>query len=374
MIATSPARPPDAAGDVSRRRAVLGRAWLDFRSRFDRLGLGVAAVVMIVGPLLYWWDEGTTHASGQVGVWVLTGAAPIGALMVTAAVWSLVRAPVHVARDELVAANAKIAELTGVVEELTTRVNELDGRLAIAQRQLGHELREIMHRIEIVRGTRPHPHYSHEFALPTARWDEYGDLVAGSLELFREVEPAYAAVAHVHAALEMRRTRANPGQTLGAIDEDGLDDAYRNAGAALDALGEERGPVWQNAVDRAIAGVVDDIVSDAPSDLQLMLTAKYAQALLSAYRDIINTGEELLAELRAGIEQGRGPADLRQRAERWVGRSLAWANDSNSPLSAEQRQAFLFVPPAPPPNYAVLLNAIATNLDALRAVHELIEP
>jgi hypothetical protein len=374
MIATSPACPPDAAGGVSRRRAVLGRAWLDFRSRFDRLGLGVATVVTIIGPLLYWWNEGTKHASAQVGVWVLTGAAPIGVLVATAAVWSLVRAPVQVARDELVAANAKIAELTGVVEELTTRVNEHDNRLAISQLQLGHELREIIHRIEIVRGTRPHPHYSHEFALPTTRWDEYGDVLAGSLELFREVEPAYAAVAHVHAALEMRRTRANPGQTLGAIDEDGLDDAYRNAGAALDALGEERGPVWQNAVDREIAGVADDIVSDAPSDLQLMLSAKYAQALLSAYRDIIHTGEELLAELRAGIEQGRGPADLRQRGERWVGRSLAWANDSNSPLSAEQRQAFLFVPLAPPPNYAVLLNAIATNLDALRAVDELIEP
>ena len=282
-------------------------------------------------------------------------------------------APASVVRDELVTANAKIVELTGVVEELTTRVNELTTASRSRSSSSGTSSARSCTGSSSS-AARAHPHYSHEFTLPTARWDEYGDVLAGSLELFREVEPAYAAVAHVHAALEMRRTRANPGQTLGVIGEDGLDDAYEKAGAALDALGEERGPVWQNAVDRAIAGVVEDIVSDAPSDLQLMLTAKYAQALLSAYRDIVRTGEGLLAELRAAIEQGRGPADLRQRAERWVGRSLAWANDSNSPLSAEQRQAFLFVPPVPPPNYAVLLNAIATNLDALRAVRELIEP
>jgi Fic family protein len=115
-------------------------------------------------------------------------------------------------------------------------------------------------------------------------------------------------------------------------------------------------------------------VARPPSDPEYMLSAKYAQALLSAYRDIVRTGEDLLPELQAAAERGRGSADLRPTAERWVARSLSWANDDSGPLSEQQRQKFHSAAVDPPPNYALLANVVAANLDALRDVRALIEP
>jgi Fic family protein len=115
-------------------------------------------------------------------------------------------------------------------------------------------------------------------------------------------------------------------------------------------------------------------VARAPSDLEYMLAAKYAQAVLSAYRDIVGTGEELQAELEAGLERGRGSADLRLRADRWIERSLIWAEDPNGPLSENEREAFWRGPVGPPSSYAALSETIAANLDALHAVRGRMEP
>ena len=365
----------EARREIASRGRVRRRANRDFRQHFNRQGFGAAIVVALLGPLIYWADEGTKRASGQVAGWVLSGAAPLGALVVGTYLWSLFRAKRHLMRDELVEANGRIAELTADVDELNTKVGAFADRLAVTRVQLGVELRAMRHRIEIVRSTRPHPQYSHGFALPTTRWDDHGNVLAGSLELFRAVEPAYAAVTHLHGVLEMRRTRAgNPTQQLAVIAEDRLDDVYDKAGVALDALGEERGEVWQSDYDRAVSGVVEDLLSDVPSDIGAVLSAKYAQALLSAHRDIVTIGEQLLRELEEGNVRERVPGDLRLRAERWISRSIAWANDTNSPLSAQQRQAFQAAPGGGPLPIAMLADIVANNLDALRAVRDLIEP
>jgi Fic family protein len=115
-------------------------------------------------------------------------------------------------------------------------------------------------------------------------------------------------------------------------------------------------------------------VARAPSDLEEILAAKYAQAVLSAYRDIVNTGEGLLDELRVGIERGRGPALLRRQAESWLFRSVAWADDPNGPLTDDERVTFVRLPVIPIPGYVELAEAIANNLGALRAVRDKIEP
>lgn len=115
-------------------------------------------------------------------------------------------------------------------------------------------------------------------------------------------------------------------------------------------------------------------VARAPSDLELMLTAKYGQAVLSAYRDIVNLGGRLLADLQEGVSLGRGPAELRLDAERWIERSLLWANDPNGPLTEAEQQPFRRIDGDAPPSYNELTSVVAANLRALRAVRDKIEP
>jgi hypothetical protein len=135
--------------------------------------------------------------------------------------------------------------LKRVTELERTGAMDAQAKLSGAKLQLGTELRDIRHKIEIVRSTRPHPHYSEGFGLPAYRWDEYDELLAvQDPELYAVVELAYTTAHHVNSAIDMRRTRAGAGITIGVIDEDGLDAAYDAAGYALDALGEPRGEVW----------------------------------------------------------------------------------------------------------------------------------
>ena len=143
----------------------------------------------------------------------------------------------------------------------------------------------------------------------------------------------------------------------------------------LEPLGSgKRNRQWEAIGLLALADDFETLrVARAPSDLEHMLTAKHAQALVSAYRDIVRIGKELLAELEAGSRRGRGPAELRLTAERWIERSHLWADDPNGPLSENQRRAFLDAPVSPPPSYAVLAEVVAANLDALEAVRDAIE-
>jgi hypothetical protein len=135
-------------------------------------------------------------------------------------------------------------------------------QLSIASRQIGTELRDIRHKIEIVRATRPTRHYGAGFRLPGARWDEYDEVLAANPALYATVERAYTAAHHVNEAVDMRRTRAKPGMTLGVIAEDGLDEAYDAAGDALDALREPRGEPFESDYDRAVRLVTEDVVRD----------------------------------------------------------------------------------------------------------------
>jgi hypothetical protein len=59
------------------------------------------------------------------------------------------------------------------------------------KRQLGTELRDIRHKIEIVKSTQPTPQYSHGFRLPNARFDEYRERLAEDAELYPVIEKAY---------------------------------------------------------------------------------------------------------------------------------------------------------------------------------------
>jgi hypothetical protein len=130
------------------------------------------------------------------------------------------------------------------------------------RRQLGTELRDIRHKIEIVNSTRPHPHYSPGFRLPAFRFDEYRERLAEDPELYAIVEKAYTAAHHVNEALQMRETRAGQGVTIGVIPDDGLDAAYSVAGEALDALNEPRGEPWETGAQRAVREVTEDMLAE----------------------------------------------------------------------------------------------------------------
>jgi len=252
-----------------------------------------------------------------------------------------------------------------MLEDWRMQIGE-DNRLTAAKRQLGTELRDVRHRIEIVRATRPHPHYSHDFNLPVARWDEYDALIAEWADLYPPVEAAYAAVTHVNEALRMRRTRANPGQALGVIEDDGIDEAYEAAGRALDALAEPRGEPWQTAAERA------EPADPAAVAAIEMLEMKYANALVSAYQDIVRIGLELEHELVEAAQTERDAGELFGRAAAWCDRCLAWANDPKLGLTVDQRRAFRARPAQ------VSLEAttarVEANRGALRSVKALIDP
>lgn len=169
---------------------------------------------------------------------------------------------------------------------------------------------------------------------------------------------------------------------------------------AVEATGRARAAVQQAVEQLVQAGVVEPLssgkrnrqweaigllalsedfetlqVARAPSDLEYMLAAKYAQAVLSAYRDIVNAGEDLLGQLRSGVYRGRSPSEVCQLGRRWVERSLLWANDPNGPLTAEEREAFQPVPTTGSPvNRSPIETAIEANLHALRAVRDRVEP
>jgi hypothetical protein len=135
-------------------------------------------------------------------------------------------------------------------------------KLRQAALPLGTELRDIRHKIELVMSTRPHPHYSHGFRLPGARWDEYDAFLAKDWpDLYPVIERAYTAAHHVNEALKMRETRAG-GTTIGVIPDDGLAEAYEAAGVALDALGEPRGEPWETGAQVAVRTVTEDILRE----------------------------------------------------------------------------------------------------------------
>jgi hypothetical protein len=67
---------------------------------------------------------------------------------------------------------------------------------------------------------------------------EYDDELSAWPDLYAEVGKAYTAADHFNTALDIRRTRANPGQTIGVKSDEDIDGVYEAAGHALDVLGE----------------------------------------------------------------------------------------------------------------------------------------
>jgi hypothetical protein len=164
----------------------------------------------------------------------------------------------------------------------------------------------------------------------------------------------------------MRKPRARPGMTLGVIDEDGLDAAYEAAGEALDALAQDRGPVWESGAGRARRQVTENITQE-------LFASKDASTVLSAYRHIVEIGQGLAAELiNAEQTQREDWLDLAYRASSWCNRCIDWANDPKAALTQTQRMDFRAAPAAPTTRNALAV-AVGANVSALEAMRELIE-
>jgi hypothetical protein len=99
------------------------------------------------------------------------------------------------------------------------------------------ELETTANRIDMVRLTRPHPHYSYNFSLSTTQWETYGKVLASSPDGFRVLARAYKAIQWVNDAQAMRRTRQGTSQVpLAVIEDDHLDEAETATAAAIAAL------------------------------------------------------------------------------------------------------------------------------------------
>ena len=212
-----------------------------------RADLGLIVVVALVAVYQHPSGERITLADSLTAV--IWGFLAAGILVALVFVWNLVQAPYRVYKameDELRETNWGLeTELQRYRHPESQAAALREARLRQAALPLGTELRDIRHKIDIVRSTRPHPHYSHGFRLPGARWNDHHRFLAGDhADLYAIVECAYTASHHVNEALQMRETRAGAGKTLAVIPDDGLDEAYDAAGLALDALGESRGDPW----------------------------------------------------------------------------------------------------------------------------------
>jgi hypothetical protein len=246
---------------ASYKSLVLSAAW-EPTARFLRdLRADIGLLVVVAFVALYQQPEWTV---GDAVVAILWGLLAAGILIALVFIWNLVRAPYRVFRamkSELLEENYKLEkELRGYRWPEQQEAELRKAKLRSAALPLGTELRGIRHKIEMVKSTRPNPHYSHGFRLPGARWDQYDSFLASDWpDLYPVIERAYTAAHHVNEALQMRETRAGPGKTIGVRADDGLDEACEAAGAALDALGQERGEPWQTKAQAAVQTVVDDI-------------------------------------------------------------------------------------------------------------------
>lgn len=180
--------------------------------------------------------------------------------------WELLMAPVRVNRSLEEKLVEQRREATAALTHSAQIGHDYGSNIArgvslpAVRRQLGTELRDIRHKIELVKTTRV---YRRGFQLPAARWDQYDEVLAERPELYGVVDKAYTAAHHVNEAVALRATRiVGKDVQLGVHPDDGLDAAYDAAGEALDALGESRGEAFESAADRAARLVTEDVLQE----------------------------------------------------------------------------------------------------------------
>jgi hypothetical protein len=239
-------------------RAVLPRAvgdwWRFFRKHFTK-EISIAALVFLVA-----WVTNQDKLVSSLGDSLVLLVEAVALFAVLLFLWEFIAAPVRIVadlRNELTERDEQYVNFLRHQKQIAGRygsnVMPLPPSLPAVARQLATELRDIRHKIEIVRIA---AQYAEVFQLPAARWDEYDGLLAEHPDLYAVVERAYTAAHHSNEVVAMRRSRAKPGMTIGVIDEDGLAEAYEAAQEALDALEvfidakkDEPPGQWQHSAD-----------------------------------------------------------------------------------------------------------------------------
>ena len=114
-------------------------------------------------------------------------------------------------------------------------------KLKTASLRLGGELREIRRQVERVKNRTPMD-YPRNFRLPTDCWEEYESFLAEAApHTYEVVARAYEAARRVQIAYDDRKAPLGRSRDRPAVlvkQSDGLDEARRLAGEALDAFGE----------------------------------------------------------------------------------------------------------------------------------------
>jgi hypothetical protein len=192
---------------------VLKAAWEPTGRFLKNLRAQIGLIVVGAGVATYqrWGDDAFTWTDAVTAA--LWGLLVMGILIALVFIWNLARAPYRVYRamkSELQEANYKLEdELKGYRWPEQQEAELRKTKLRSAALPLGTELRDIRHKIEVVKSTRPNPHYSHGFRLPGARWDQYDSFLAKDWpDLYPVIERAYTLAHHVNEALQVARSQS----------------------------------------------------------------------------------------------------------------------------------------------------------------------
>jgi hypothetical protein len=271
-MAEPPQIPPRPGFRASRRSyveydwLVLRRAWSDTWDFTKTQGLLAGTIAAVFGSTIYWRIERDVNV-----VPILVGTfAGLGVLTFLWFILQLALAPWRLHRESLKVFEdlkqhyedqfqAYLAARKDLERKHASNITHIEPSLAAIQRQLGTELRDILRKIEMVKATSP-PSYSFTFQLPTARFGDYEKRLAEMPELYTVIARAYTAAHRVNSVLDNRRGQLRAPQTLRVTPTERLDDTYEAVGAALDAMEETRGEVFETSLDRAAGRVLENFV------------------------------------------------------------------------------------------------------------------
>jgi hypothetical protein len=299
-----------SAYDLSEKPRLRSRLWqrlpMSLRSYIAYLGMVVSAAGsrIWIGLKDYRADAALLTVAGVVALasgrasvksGVIWGFVALGVLMLLVILWNLALAPWRLHseqsrvlnrtseslakehkrfeeqdkewRDDFERTRKEREHLRGLLGTAESRVRELEAAqveedLLTLATVFGTELRDIRHRIEMIRAMNP-PAYDRGFRFPDEMWKQSREALSTKPELYAAVERAYTAARHVGQSLEVRETRSLTAWTFGVIPDDGLDEAYEAAGEALDALGQPRGEPWQSVDQKAGGQIIEDIRNES---------------------------------------------------------------------------------------------------------------
>jgi hypothetical protein len=201
-------------------RARLDTEWLSVSS-----DVAPSAIAGVITTLVTW---------GIVGGRIEDLAIPLAAGLIAATLFLLLKNSIEFVW------NFAVAGYKNEVDDLRVELARPKGAtpsVGAASRLLLGELQVIADQVLVVWQTRPHPHYSENFHLSTARWDAHEPTIASDPNLHTQVAQAYVAIQSFNNRFAMRMARKSADtKLLAVISDDHLEEVERTVTQAILAL------------------------------------------------------------------------------------------------------------------------------------------